>query len=166
MKKVYLSIVYLTVKSFKFHCKKTVTLAFPRCGEVFVVTETESTTLMDSWADATGNSRRGFAGPNQDCLILLSSSRLFMHVWMNDRTRLLVTYLSPSACLITTVIVVNEVVPYRGQRLLTHRLSTLKLGHLGLFASCTLSHSPFRSLCLFGRNHNSLSPPPFFTSCS
>jgi hypothetical protein len=30
-----LSILYLTVKAFKFHCKKTVTLAFP-CGEVLV----------------------------------------------------------------------------------------------------------------------------------
>jgi hypothetical protein len=41
MKKVYLSIVYLTVKAFKFHCQKTVTLALPRCAEVFVVTEAE-----------------------------------------------------------------------------------------------------------------------------
>jgi hypothetical protein len=41
MKKVYLSIVYLTVKSIKFHCQKTVTLALPQCGEVFVVTEVE-----------------------------------------------------------------------------------------------------------------------------
>jgi hypothetical protein len=39
MKNVYLSILYLTVKAFKFHCKKTVTLAFP-CGEV-LVTEAE-----------------------------------------------------------------------------------------------------------------------------
>jgi hypothetical protein len=53
-----------------------------------------------------------------------------------------------------------------GLRLLTHRLSTHMLGTLGLFAYCTLSHSPFRSLCLFGRYHNSLPPPPFFTSCS
>ena len=36
-----LSILDLTVKAFKFHCKKTVTLAFPRCGEVLVVTEAE-----------------------------------------------------------------------------------------------------------------------------
>jgi hypothetical protein len=41
MKKVYLSIVYLTVKAFKFHCKKTVTLALTRNWEVFVVTEAE-----------------------------------------------------------------------------------------------------------------------------
>jgi hypothetical protein len=41
MKKVYQSILYLDVKPFKFHCKKTVTLVFPRCGEVFVVTEAE-----------------------------------------------------------------------------------------------------------------------------
>jgi hypothetical protein len=67
---------------------------------------------MDSWGDDAGNSRRGFAGPNQGCLILPCSARLFMHVWMNDRTRLLVTYLSPSACLTTTVIVVNEAVPW------------------------------------------------------
>jgi hypothetical protein len=33
--------LYLTVKAFRFHCKKTVTLVFPRCGEVFVVTEAE-----------------------------------------------------------------------------------------------------------------------------
>jgi hypothetical protein len=33
MKKVYLSILYLAVKAFKFHCKKTVTLAFPRVGK-------------------------------------------------------------------------------------------------------------------------------------
>ena len=39
MKKVYLSILYLTVK--ELHCKKTVTLAFPQCGEVFVVTGAE-----------------------------------------------------------------------------------------------------------------------------
>jgi hypothetical protein len=117
MKKVYLSILYLAVKAFKFHCKKTVTLTFPRCGEVFVVTEAarfgarvkslsdairknlflssfkfvthlssrscrilRRAALMDSWADDTGNSRRGFAGPNQDCLILPCSARLFMHV--------------------------------------------------------------------------------------
>ena len=41
MKNVYLSILDLTVKAFKFHCKKTMTLAFPGCGEVFVVTEAE-----------------------------------------------------------------------------------------------------------------------------
>ncbi len=40
-KKVYLSIVYLTVRAFQFHCKKTVTLSLPRCGEVFVVTKTK-----------------------------------------------------------------------------------------------------------------------------
>ena len=31
----------LTKKDFKFHCKKTLTLAFPRCGKVWVVTEAE-----------------------------------------------------------------------------------------------------------------------------
>ncbi len=43
------------------------------------------------------------AGPNHDCLILPSSARLFMHVLMNDRIRLLVTYLSPSACFTTAI---------------------------------------------------------------
>jgi hypothetical protein len=33
---------------------------------------------------------------------------------------------------------------------------------IGLFTCFTVSHSPFRSFCLFGRHHNSL--PPFFTS--
>ena len=46
----------------------------------------------------------------------------------------------------------------RGLRLLTHRLPTRMLGRLGLFARCTLSHSPCRSLCLFGLYHNSLPP--------
>jgi hypothetical protein len=41
MKNVYLSILDLTVKAIELHCKKTVTLVFPRCGEVFVVTEAE-----------------------------------------------------------------------------------------------------------------------------
>jgi hypothetical protein len=41
MKNVYLSILDLIVKDFKLHCKKTVILVFPRCGEVFVVTEVE-----------------------------------------------------------------------------------------------------------------------------
>ena len=36
MKNVYLSILDLIVKAFKNHCKKTVTLVFPRCGKVFV----------------------------------------------------------------------------------------------------------------------------------
>ncbi len=43
-------------------------------------------------------------------------------------------------------------------RLLTHTLTTRILGRLGLFARCTLSHSPCRSICLFGRHHNSLQP--------
>jgi hypothetical protein len=41
MQKVYLSILYLKVKAFEVHYKKTVTLTVPRCGEVFVVTEGE-----------------------------------------------------------------------------------------------------------------------------
>jgi hypothetical protein len=41
MQKVYLSILYLNAKTFEVHCKKTVTLTVPRCGEVFVVTEVE-----------------------------------------------------------------------------------------------------------------------------
>jgi hypothetical protein len=52
----------------------------------------------------------------------------------------------------------------RGLRLLTHRLPTRMLGLLGLFARCTLSHSPCRSLCLFGLHHNSLSRPAFLHS--
>ncbi len=42
-------------------------------------------------------------------------------------------------------------------RLLTHRLSTLMLGGLGLLVSFTLSHTLFHSICLFGWHHNSLS---------
>jgi hypothetical protein len=48
-----------------------------------------------------------------------------------------------------------------GLRLLTHRLPTRMQGRLGLFASWTLSHSLFRSLCLSGWYHNSL-PSPYF----
>ena len=70
-------------------------------------------TLMDSWADDAGNSRRGFAGPNQDCLILPCSVRLFMYVWMNGRTRLVVTYLqSPAPAFLHLVFLKNKrVVP-------------------------------------------------------
>jgi hypothetical protein len=43
MKNVYLEcpVSHWRLEAFKFHCKKTVTLVFPRCGEVFVVTEAE-----------------------------------------------------------------------------------------------------------------------------
>ena len=43
--------------------------------------------------------------------ILPSPARLFMQVFMNDRTRLLVTYSSPSVCFTTATIVDNEDVP-------------------------------------------------------
>ena len=42
MKNVYLSILDVNVRAFNLHCKKTVTLAFPRCGRVFVVTEAKN----------------------------------------------------------------------------------------------------------------------------
>ena len=102
--------LYLAVKTFTFHCKKTVTLAFPRCGKCLssqklrdLVRGSSSdairkklflssckfvthlscrsclilrrAVLMDSWADDTGNSRRGFAGPNQGCLIHATTGR-------------------------------------------------------------------------------------------
>jgi len=35
MKNVYLSVLDLTVKAFKVHCKKPVALVLPRCGEEF-----------------------------------------------------------------------------------------------------------------------------------
>ena len=146
MKNVYLSILYLTVKDFKFHFKKPRPSRFHDMGKFLssqklrnLVRESSSDTIrkniflssfkfvthlcsrsflilmftvqMDSWSDDTGNSHRGFPGPNQIYLILPSSARLFMHVWMNDRTRLLVIYLSPSVCFTTTEIVVNEDVP-------------------------------------------------------
>jgi hypothetical protein len=142
---------------------------------------------MDSWADDTGNSRHGFAGPNQGCLKLPCSARLFMNVWMSDRTRLLVTYLCLGILLIPSVSLVNHwlkllwrfdfvtkycvllfdfpktflLVRVVWHFSLTTRLSTHMMGHLGLFAWHTLSHSPCRSICLFGRYHNSLPPRVF-----
>jgi hypothetical protein len=43
------------------------------------------------------------------CLIGSSSERLLMHEFMNDRTRLLVGYLSPPSCFTTVATVINEV---------------------------------------------------------
>jgi hypothetical protein len=41
-------------------------------------------------------------------LVGASSERIFMYDFMNDRTRLLVGYLSPSACFTTDATVINE----------------------------------------------------------
>ncbi len=54
-------------------------------------------------ADDTGNSLDMFPVPRQVCLIGVSSERLIMHEFMNDRTRMLVGYLSPSICFSTSV---------------------------------------------------------------
>ncbi len=67
--------------------------------------------LRDSWSEDTGNLLLVFPLPNYGCLILPPPPRIFMHVFMNDNTRLPVTYLSPSVCFTTTVTFHNEVLP-------------------------------------------------------
>ncbi len=66
--------------------------------------------LMDSRAEDTGNSLLAFPLSTHGCLIPPSPASLLMHVFMNDRTRLLVTNLSPSDCFTTAATVDNEAV--------------------------------------------------------
>ncbi len=69
--------------------------------------------LMDSWTEDTGNSILVFPLQKDGCLLLPSPERFLNHVtvFMNDRTRLLVTCLSPSVCFTTVVTVDYEDVP-------------------------------------------------------
>ena len=66
------------------------------------------TDWTQSCTDDTTNPLSIFAVSNQVWLIGASYERLFMYEFMNDRTRLIVGYLSPSVCFTTTTTVINK----------------------------------------------------------